>query len=412
MRDKIITILLISILYIPTVQKSHAQWVLLNNGIGNSGITSLTSNLNYIFAGTPGSGVFISSNSGATWTQTPLNNQDVRSLTANGNNIYAGSFSGNGVFKSSDNGTSWTQTSLNNKTIRSLRVSGSNVYAGAWTPSIGMYKSTDEGATWTLTSLDYQLVRSMAVNGNNVYAGSGTVPGGDGVFLSQNNGEVWSQSSLNYDYIGSLAADGNNVFAGSGYRHGLYVSTDNGISWAQSSLDSVNVYSLAIYGNNIYAGTYDYGVYVSNDYGTTWTKRNDGLSVGGSMQYDLCIFNNYIFAGVGFGGTMGVYRRPLSQLTNINSVSNEIPNEFSLSQNYPNPFNPVTKITFSIPTTQNISIKVYDELGKEVDILVNEQLNPGKYEAVWSANRFSSGIYYYKLTAGNFSQTNKMILLK
>lgn len=96
----------------------------------------------------------------------------------------------------------------------------------------------------------------------------------------------------------------------------------------------------------------------------------------------------------------------------IQPISNERPNSFSLSQNYPNPFNPSTKIKFALPNTGFAKLVVYDALGKVVETLVNEQLNAGTYEAVWSGEKYSTGVYYYKLISGEISLTNKMVLIK
>lgn len=130
------------------------------------------------------------------------------------------------------------------------------------------------------------------------------------------------------------------------------------------------------------------------------------------------------------------YARIISLKTKYGLISNiddfadvKIPTEFSLLQNYPNPFNPSTKIKYSIPNvilslsagrqTQNdilISLKIYDVLGNEVATLVDEYKSPGIYEVEWNASKFSSGIYYYRLSAsggaGAFSETKKMILMK
>jgi hypothetical protein len=85
---------------------------------------------------------------------------------------------------------------------------------------------------------------------------------------------------------------------------------------------------------------------------------------------------------------------------------------YSLQQNYPNPFNPSTKISWQVPVAGLVTLKVYDVLGREVITLVNEELNAGKHEATFDAIRFSSGIYFYQLKAGDFIQTKKMILLR
>ena len=84
--------------------------------------------------------------------------------------------------------------------------------------------------------------------------------------------------------------------------------------------------------------------------------------------------------------------------------------EFRLYQNYPNPFNPLTKIKFSIDKDEFIRLTIYDILGREIKILVNEHLNKGLYEINWDAYNMSSGIYYYKLVAGNRVEIKKMVL--
>jgi len=86
--------------------------------------------------------------------------------------------------------------------------------------------------------------------------------------------------------------------------------------------------------------------------------------------------------------------------------------DFSLEQNYPNPFNPSTSIKFTVPSSEFVSLKVYDVLGNEVTTLVNEQKAPGVYEVRFDAGDLSSGVYIYKLQAGNFTQTRKLMLMK
>lgn len=89
-----------------------------------------------------------------------------------------------------------------------------------------------------------------------------------------------------------------------------------------------------------------------------------------------------------------------------------IPKDFSLQQNYPNPFNPSTKINFSIPNDERVSLKVFDILGSEIATLVEKNLRAGSYEFNFDASNLSSGIYFYKIKAGNFEQVKKMNLLK
>ncbi|MBN8584716.1 MAG: T9SS type A sorting domain-containing protein [Ignavibacteria bacterium] len=107
----------------------------------------------------------------------------------------------------------------------------------------------------------------------------------------------------------------------------------------------------------------------------------------------------------------------LKPITTGIANNNEVPNEFKLHQNFPNPFNPVTHIKFQIPATVETSrwdvlLAVYDILGNEIAVLANGKLAPGTYEYTWDASAFPSGVYFYRLTAGDFSNVNKMILLK
>lgn len=101
-----------------------------------------------------------------------------------------------------------------------------------------------------------------------------------------------------------------------------------------------------------------------------------------------------------------------SGVTDVRQANNTVPDNFTLSQNYPNPFNPTTLINYSIPSSQKVVLKVYDELGREVATLVNQDQAAGNYTAEFSATGLASGIYFYRLQAGSFIQMRKMILLK
>jgi hypothetical protein len=89
-----------------------------------------------------------------------------------------------------------------------------------------------------------------------------------------------------------------------------------------------------------------------------------------------------------------------------------LPKDFILSQNYPNPFNPGTKIDVALPQSSSVMLTVYDGLGRELEQIVNGRMEAGSHSFQWNASRYPSGIYYYRLTAGNFVQTKKMILVK
>ena len=98
--------------------------------------------------------------------------------------------------------------------------------------------------------------------------------------------------------------------------------------------------------------------------------------------------------------------------TGVKDVNNKMPVSFSLSQNYPNPFNPSTQISFSVPYGSNVNITIYDILGNEVTNLINGYYAPGTYKVRWNAQNYASGIYLYKIEAGNFINIKKMVLLK
>jgi Secretion system C-terminal sorting domain len=98
--------------------------------------------------------------------------------------------------------------------------------------------------------------------------------------------------------------------------------------------------------------------------------------------------------------------------TAVSNISNTLPKQYSLSQNFPNPFNPTTQIRFSIPEASNVKLTIYDAIGREVGVLVNNYLAAGTYNYTWNARSFASGIYFYRIEAKNFVMVKKMILIK
>ncbi len=138
-------------------------------------------------------------------------------------------------------------------------------------------------------------------------------------------------------------------------------------------------------------------------------KFSEGIGiVSGGQSSILCsrssVLIGCVINGVAYGDT--------SFIVGINQISSEVPNEFSLSQNYPNPFNPTTKVKFQIPNSGFVKLIVYDLLGKEIQTLVNQQLSPGIYEVDFDGSNLPSGVYYYKLESGTFTETKKMVLVK
>jgi len=386
----------------------NAQWVNVSNGLGSENVLSLASNGNNIIAGTNFSGVYVSTNNGESWIQTSLDSGLVQAVAIDGNTYFAGTRITPGppygsLYISTNNGLSWTQNALNNYTINAIWANGNIIYVGtsANTPT-GFFKSINYGVSWA-NHINFP-VYSLAVNGNTVYAGTGPL------YISTNNGASWTTTNLNNHVIHGLGLNGNTVFAGTAGA-GTYRSTNNGANFTLTTLN-VNVWAnFAVSGDNIFAASkaldpYN-GVYVSNNNGLNWTKRNEGLDVD-LLISSISISGNYIF----IGSRRGVHRRPLGELIGIKTISSEIPSSFSLSQNYPNPFNPATKIIFDLKNSGLVKFVVFDMFGKEVKTLVNEKLSAGSYLTEFDGSGLTSGVYFYKIEIGDYSEVKKMILLK
>jgi YVTN family beta-propeller protein len=99
-------------------------------------------------------------------------------------------------------------------------------------------------------------------------------------------------------------------------------------------------------------------------------------------------------------------------VTSVKQISQLMPDHFALSQNYPNPMNPSTTISFNLPVKSFVSLKVFDMLGREVASIISQELPAGTYARQWNAGKMSSGVYFYRLQAGSFTQTKRLVLLK
>jgi len=104
--------------------------------------------------------------------------------------------------------------------------------------------------------------------------------------------------------------------------------------------------------------------------------------------------------------------RVLGSVSAVEIASSKLPTSYALEQNYPNPFNPSTRIGFKVQVSGFTSLRIFDLLGREVATLVNEELMPGSYEATWDAARLPSGVYFYRLQAGEFVETKKLVLMR
>ena len=179
--------------------------------------------------------------------------------------------------------------------------------------------------------------------------------------------------------------------------------------WEQTSgPGGGEVQSLAINSTgHIFAGTSGGGVFRSTDNGDSWTEINNGLT--SAVVLSLAINSTgHIFAGTSGGGVF----RSLESTTSVREVAGQLPSSFFLGQNYPNPFNPLTIIEYSLPRSGDVSLIIYNLLGEEVARLVDGFQQAGEYNTNWNASKISSGTYFYRLQAGDFVQTRKMLHLK
>lgn len=167
------------------------------------------------------------------------------------------------------------------------------------------------------------------------------------------------------------------------------------------------------------AGAVDF-IYDSDNGGTDTaiSLRNSfldslALLIGTTGDSIRCAWRGWAYNGYDSAQTGNSFIVTLKRTgVGINLISSIVPEKFNLENNYPNPFNPSTIIKFDVSKLQDIKISIYDLLGRQVETLVNEKLQPGKYQISFNGVNYSSGIYYYKMETQNFVQTKKMLLLK
>jgi len=296
------------------------------------------------------------------------------------------------------------------------------LYAGG----VSIYKSISGGLDWQgpfgTTVIGGTKILSMyssATSVDTVYCGA--VNGR--IFRSVNAGLNWSNvtdSSITPNrYATDITVNPNKsndiivTFGGFGTGH-VFRSTNAGNNWQNISgnLPDVPHHCVVmdpVYNQNIYVGS-DLGVYVTTNSGVNWHEYRTGMPY--ALAFDVTVvYPNRKLRVATYGN--GIYERKLLENpVSVNPVSNENITGFKLSQNYPNPFNPSTHLEFWIPDLGFVSLKVYNVIGKEVKTLVNEIKPAGIYSLEFDGSNLPSGIYYYKIESGDFTQVRKMILLK
>ena len=392
---------------------SLAQWVQTNSPFGGIVKSFAVSGTN-LFVGVSGIGVFLSTNNGTSWTpiNTGLLSPNVWALAISDTYIFAGTLSNfGGVYRSSNSGVNWAQVNsgLTNTDATTLAISDTNLFAG--TLGLGVFRSTNNGTSWNWVSngLLSLSINALAISGASLFAATY-----GGVFLTMDNGTSWANANAGLptsSNILAFAVSGTSVYAGT--YGGVFVTNDNGGIWGAASAGlptNTNVNALAVSGTNLFAGTTGSGaIFVSTNNGTSWTAVTTGIPTSATVNA-LVVSGTNLFAGTSVGV---VWRRPLSEMiTSVDRLSTDLPTQFSLDQNYPNPFNPVTTFSFSLPSASFVSLKVFDALGREMSTVLAEELTAGTYAQQWSAAGLASGVYFYRLQAGEFVETRKLLLLR
>ncbi len=401
-----------------------SQWKSTNGTVGQV-ILSFGLDGQYIYAGAQGGiydstgrtylgGAFRSSDNGANWVPVDSGLKSrtlappyVRCFAFSTPNMLAGT--NNAIFYSTNNGTSWTRSdsgiAFTNGGINTLLAQGQNVYAGT---DVQVLLSTDHGISWHSVSSGLPTkpsAISLYANGQNLLLGTVLY----GIYRSTNGGINWAHcDSSSNAAISCFAGSGARLYAGT-YYGGVYLSSDSGTSWRFKGIDTTgpSIYSLADYRGTIFASSNFGNVYRSVDLGATWTDVSTSVIQGRAAQA-LFISGEYLVAGT----DTGVFIRPLSEITLVPKRKTHLSMTYRLDQNFPNPFNPSTTISFEIPLAGYTTLKAHDLLGREVATLLSGNINAGRREVSWNANKVSSGVYIYRLVSGSFTLARKLVVVK
>ena len=360
------------------------------------------------------------------------------------------------VSRTTDAGGSWV--SLNVSTTETVpSVFFASPTAGICVVEDASYfiskKTTDAGNTWTTFSSSSWGHPLKCVHSSS--ASNGIVCGTNSFDYTTNGGSSWNGWSgsgfISGPYRKAYFLTAAFGFALNATQIARTINFHGGNNWTQPTLNptpsSLTSISFADLNTGYLAGS---NIYKTTDGGVTWSVLapppfvyNDIYAVptttvafavaangiiiktsnGGTNWYQLTSNTTqslnsvwFINSTTGFiAGNSGLILKTTDgggPPVVIQIISSKVPEDYSLSQNYPNPFNPVTNISFSIPQKSYVKITIYDATGKEIDKIVNFELNAGTYKVNWNGNDFSSGVYYYQLTTDLYKTTRRMILLK
>jgi Secretion system C-terminal sorting domain/WD domain, G-beta repeat len=223
---------------------------------------------------------------------------------------------------------------------------------------------------------------------------SSTFDGKIKVFKRSGNGTpLWTYTGCGDEVTALSFSKSGNILSASSW--GEFSNTSEDLYIFKTYLGNVPIFKVNTPGSFFYCNTSESGTNVVAS-GKAVHARQFG---NGGLMYDISVDTTDV------------------PVVGIHSENSSLVSNYNLYQNYPNPFNPVTKIKFDIPSNMNSSVSdvkmtVYNLLGEEMETLVNENLSPGSYEVNFNGENLSSGVYLYKLEAGNYSRTMRMILLK
>ncbi len=291
----------------------------------------------------------------------------------------------------------------------------------------------------------------LSGNGNTLIVGGHTDNANAGAaWVFERSGNTWTSQikltgtgaigSARFGRSVSISEDGNTAIIG-GYEDNaaqgaVWVFVRSGTNWFMQGNKLVGTgaignasqgfsISLSGDGNTAVVGGIDDNAFagatwVFSRIGGVWSQVGNKLvgsgAIGSSNQGGAVAIspdgNTIIVGGIADNTNLGAAWIFIPGTTSVQNLSDELPDDFQLSQNYPNPFNPSTNINFSIPKSGYVNLEIYDITGERVAVLVSEELTAGSYNYSWDASSLSSGIYFYKITSGAFTDIKKMILIK
>lgn len=417
-----------------SAQNAFSQWEKVYSNSVWANFSTIYSHKNVLFQVGFSNGSYQtlrSSDDGTSWTDitSSFPDDNVYHMLSFGNTVFAlidllGGVNDYYIYASTDDGLTWSEKSRIDRgsgdgAVLSFASDGNNLFA--ITNRRSFYKSTDGGSTWVETVINYtgtSAILSFAVSGDTYLA----VLEGVGAILSTDAGLNWTlKNSTNA--IARVYKINNDIwgFAGFGgiYKYNLSTNT-----WENNYLPGSFYIPISIASNGTqlissFSGflTADTRYYSSNNNGTSWSELTTEIIGTGNKilsPYALAINSSYYFASywkiANSVISAEVYRLSLNS-SPLSSNTFEKNTKFQL-KNYPNPFNQTTTISFSIQISGNVSLKIYNILGQEIDELINENLATGSYSFQWNAEKQASGVYFYKLITDYYSESKKMNLYR